>query len=129
MVRFIFQDIQGVDILSGGVGGFGYAVPIAKNRYWVDWFWCTQFIVVYKKFFQKILDYEFKDTDTADGVISMLSNNLMTLYPFISKQKKSLSMPYYILLVRTKKMREEEDVLSRNIVMYKMQYYFIYYDD
>ena len=70
-----------------------------------------------------------RDTDTADGVISMLSNNLMTLYPFISKQKKSLSMPYYILLVRTKKMREEEDVLSRNIVMYKMQYCFIYYDD
>ena len=85
--------------------------------------------MVYKKFFQKILDYEFKDTDTADGVISMLSNNLMTLYPFISKQKKSLSMPYYILLVRTKKMREDEDVLSRNIVMYKMQYCFIYYDD
>ena len=104
-------------------------MPIAKNRYWVDWFWCTQFIVVYKKLFQKILDYEFKDTDTADGVISMLSNNLMTLYPFISKQKKSLPKPYYILLVRTKKMREEEDVLSRNIVMCKMQYCFIYYDD
>ncbi|WP_082331523.1 glycosyltransferase family 25 protein [Lascolabacillus massiliensis] len=91
--EYLFENIvyaheQGADILSGGIGGFGYAVPVAKNRYWVDWFWCTQFIVVYKKFFQKILDYEFKDTDTADGVISMLSNNLMTLYPFISKQKE-----------------------------------------
>ncbi len=79
---------QGADILSGGIGGFGYAVPVAKNRYWVDWLWCTQFIVVYKKFFQKILDYKFKDDDTADGVISQLSNNLMTLYPFISRQKE-----------------------------------------
>lgn len=42
---------QGADILSGGIGGFGYAVPVAKNRYWVDWIWCTQFIVVYKKFY------------------------------------------------------------------------------
>lgn len=79
---------QGADILSGGIGGFGYAVPTAKNRYWVDWFWCTQFIVIYKKFFQKILNYDFKVDDTADGVISQLSNNIMTLYPFISKQKE-----------------------------------------
>ena len=79
---------QGADVLSGGIGGFGYAVPIARNRYWVDWFWCTQFIVVYKKFFRKILDYEFKENDTADGVISQISNNTMTLYPFISEQKE-----------------------------------------
>ena len=91
--EYLFENIlnaheQGADILSGGIGGFGYAVPVAKNRYWVDWLWCTQFIVVYKKFFRKILDYEFKDDDTADGVISKLSDNLMTLYPFISRQKE-----------------------------------------
>lgn len=79
---------QGADILSGGIGGFGYAVPVAPNRYWVNWLWCTQFIIVYKKFFKKILNYNFKENDTADGVISKLSNNLMTLYPFISKQKE-----------------------------------------
>lgn len=44
--------------------------------------------MVYKKFYQKILNYEFKENDTADGVISELSNNLMVLYPFISKQKE-----------------------------------------
>ena len=44
--------------------------------------------MVYKKFFRKILDYEFKDDDTADGVISKLSDNLMTLYPFVSRQKE-----------------------------------------
>lgn len=78
---------QGADVLSGGIGGFGTAIPVAKNRYWIDWFWCTQFIVIYKKFYQRILEYNFEDTDTADGVISKLSNSKMTVYPFISMQK------------------------------------------
>jgi hypothetical protein len=78
---------QGSELLSGGIGGFGAAVPAAANRYWIDWFWCTQFIVVFKPLFQKILDYEFKDTDTADGVLSALARDKMTVYPFISIQK------------------------------------------
>lgn len=88
MENIIHAHEQGADILSGGIGGFGYAVPVDKNRYWIDWFWCTQFIVVYEKFFKTILDYNFKEDDTADGVISQLSNNLMTLYPFIQRQKE-----------------------------------------
>jgi hypothetical protein len=85
--NLIESDRQGVEILSGGIGGFGYVVPVAPNRYWVDWFWCTQFIVVFKSLFHKILDYEFKENDTADGVLSVLSNYKMTIYPFISVQK------------------------------------------
>ncbi|OJX91985.1 MAG: glycosyl transferase [Paludibacter sp. 47-17] len=75
------------DLLSGGIGGFGNAVPVDTNRYWVDWFWCTQFIVVFKPLFQKILDYDFKDSDTADGVLSVITKDKMTIYPFISIQK------------------------------------------
>lgn len=90
--EYLFQNIveasqKGCEVLSGGIGGFGYAVPVATNQFWLDWFWCTQFIVVYKPFFQKILDYQFKEGDTADGVISQLSNSKITLYPFISEQK------------------------------------------
>ena len=77
---------QGAELLSGGIGGFGTAVPVASNRYWVDWFWCTQFIVVFKPLFQKILDYDFKDTDTADGVLSAIAKDKMTMYPFVSIQ-------------------------------------------
>lgn len=54
---------------------------------WIDWFWCTQFIVVFKSLFRKILDYNFKDNDTADGVLSVLVKDKMTVYPFISIQK------------------------------------------
>jgi len=89
--QFLIQNIieaagQGVEFLSGGVGGFGTAVPITENRYWMDSFWCTQFIVLYRPVFRKILDEEFKDTDTADGVFSELTSHKMFLYPFISVQ-------------------------------------------
>ena len=77
---------QGSELLSGGIGGFGTAVPVAANRSWVDWFWSTQFIVVFKPLFQKILDYDFKDSDTADGVLSVIAKDKMTMYPFVSVQ-------------------------------------------
>lgn len=79
---------QGADILSGGSAGFQQVVPITINRYWVSEMFSTQFIVVYKNFFQRILNYKFKDTDTADGVISKLTSNKMLLFPFISIQKE-----------------------------------------
>ena len=89
--EFLIENIleaheQGADVLSGGIGGFGYAVPIARNRYWVDWFWCTQFIVIFKPLFNKILEYDFQDNDTADGVLSVIAKNKMTVYPFLSIQ-------------------------------------------
>lgn len=77
---------QGSDVLSGGIGGFGSAFPVGEKRYWVDWFWCTQFIVVYRPFFNKILNEPFVDTDTADGKISEIASNKMTIFPFISIQ-------------------------------------------
>ena len=77
---------QGVELVSGGIGGFGNAIPVTQNRYWIDWLWCTQFIVLYRPIFRKILEYEFDDTDTADGVLSELTSHKMVLYPFISIQ-------------------------------------------
>lgn len=75
------------DLLSGGIGGFGVAVPVAADRYWVDWIWCTQFVVIYKQFYQKILAYDFQENDTADGVFSNFSNNKLVIFPFVSVQK------------------------------------------
>lgn len=77
---------QHAEVLSGGIGGFGKAVPVTADRYWINWFWCTQFIVLFRPVFQKILDFEFKDNDTADGVFSELTTHKMVIYPFISIQ-------------------------------------------
>lgn len=76
----------GADLLSGGIGGFGNAVYRDFRLYQVDWFWCTQFVVVYSSLFEPILSYEFKDGDTADGILSVLSTCSMVIYPFISEQ-------------------------------------------
>ncbi len=78
---------QGVNILSGGIGGFNYAIPVTNSRCWIDSFWCTQFIVIYKNFFQIILEEPFSGKDTADGKFSEMTSSKMVLYPFISVQK------------------------------------------
>ena len=77
---------QGAELLSGGVSNFRNAVPVSSNRYWIDCFFATQFIVLYKPIFKKILEYEFKDTDAEDLVIPLLSDKCMVVFPFISEQ-------------------------------------------
>ncbi|AMP97397.1 hypothetical protein AY601_0441 [Pedobacter cryoconitis] len=78
---------QGIEVLSGGIGGFGAIIPVTRNRLWVNAFLSTQFIIVYKRIFQKILDAPFDDKVVADGAISEIADNKMVLYPFISVQK------------------------------------------
>ena len=77
---------QGAEILSGGISNFRQAIPVSENRYWIDRFFATQFIVLYKPVFSKILDYTFKDTDAEDLVLPELSDRCMVLFPFISEQ-------------------------------------------
>lgn len=79
---------QGCDILSGGTsGGFTYALPLTNSRYWVNHFLATQFLVIYRKFFNSILDAPFDENVTADNFLSELTCNKMVIYPFISIQK------------------------------------------
>ena len=44
---------QGAELLNGGIGGFGNAVPVDTNRSCVDWFWCTHFVVLFAPIFLK----------------------------------------------------------------------------
>lgn len=88
LIKNIFKaHTLGCNILTGGVGGFDSALPITENLWWVNSFWCTQFIVVFKKFFGDILQEPFNDTDTADGKLSEMTSQKMVVYPFISVQK------------------------------------------
>lgn len=90
--EYLLQNIieaanQGVEILNGGIANFSHAVPVSPQRLWIDSFWCTQFIIVYKSLFEKILKEPFEETDTADGKLSEMASHKMTLFPFISLQK------------------------------------------
>jgi len=78
---------QGVDYLSGGASTFENALKIAPNRYWVGSCRATQFIIIFRKFFRKILDEPFDNTIIADIRLSEMTSNKMILYPGISVQK------------------------------------------
>lgn len=77
----------GCQMLLGGIGNYNNAVPISQNRLWIDWNWCTQFVVLYRTAFQSILDSKFGEKDVADEFLSLLLPNKMVLSPFISRQK------------------------------------------
>ncbi|SFL62949.1 glycosyltransferase family 4 protein [Proteiniphilum acetatigenes] len=79
---------KGAELLSGGVSGFGMAVPVSPYLYWIDWYWGNQFLVIFQSLFQRIIDYKFKENDMADLVLSALTSKKMVIYPFISVQKE-----------------------------------------
>lgn len=76
----------GAQLLNGGIGGFGNLVPVKDGLYWCDWFWCTQFIVVYKNAYDIILNTTFRSSDVADEKLSAILTNKMVTVPFISEQ-------------------------------------------
>lgn len=78
--------LQNAEIISGGVGGFGQAIPVGYHRYWVAWFRYTQFIIVFASLYDRILSYKFKENDNADNVLSHLAKYKMVIYPFISQK-------------------------------------------
>lgn len=78
---------QGCEYLNGGTGKFDFAVPVSTNRYWVNQCLSTQFIVVYKDLFQKILDHEYDDAILVDLTLSKIASNKMIIFPFVSLQR------------------------------------------
>jgi hypothetical protein len=78
---------EGVNYLSGATKGFGYAIPVTENRYWIDSILLGDFIVVYRSFFTQILNESFNETVVVDLFLSKMTSNKMVLYPFISTQK------------------------------------------
>ncbi|WP_343674784.1 hypothetical protein [Chitinophaga sp.] len=79
---------QRTEILAGGIGGFDMAIPVNKDRFWINAFYSTQFLVLYKPIFRKVLDYAYDDTVTADGAFSALTEYKQALFPFISIQRE-----------------------------------------
>lgn len=78
---------QGADYLSGGPSTFMDAVPVSANRYWVSSCQATQFVIIYRDLFERILNKEFDDTIIADLCLSGMITNKMVLWPAVSMQK------------------------------------------
>lgn len=83
----ISAGIQGCQVLLGGIGNLANVVPVSERRWWLDWFWCTQFMVIYKSAYSKILQSNFGTEDVADEFLANLLTHKQVLWPFISIQK------------------------------------------
>lgn len=87
-------------VLLGGICYCDQHVKqVEHNLIAVDHFACTQFTLIFRSFFEKIMSAEFLEDDCADHKIARLSDKKFVLYPFISVQKdfgySDVSQGYY----------------------------------
>lgn len=90
--EYLFQQIitgysMGLDYINGGSADIQNAFMVDKHLFWVDMIRCTQFIILFRDFFDKILSAEYNDSVLADVLLSRLTNNKMLIYPFVSIQE------------------------------------------
>lgn len=78
--------VMGAQMLNGGVGDFSNLVPLPGGVAWMDRFWCTQFIIIYKSAYDIILNAQFGLHDVADERLSTLLTGKLVITPFISEQ-------------------------------------------
>lgn len=77
------------DLLLGGIIGFQTALKIGKNLYWIDRFAGLQFTIIFKRFYDCILNASFSYMqDAADYKLASLTSNKFVISPFISIQKE-----------------------------------------
>lgn len=84
--QIMLAGAMGAQMLSGGIGDFSNLVPISGNMAWIDRFWCTQFIVIYRNAYDLVLNTPFSLRDVADEKLSTLLTAKMVTIPFISEQ-------------------------------------------
>lgn len=76
------------DVLLGSVSWFDQVLQVNKQLFWVDRFNGTQFMVIFKKYYQAILDADFQLIDIADMKMSSITDGIFVMYPFVSVQKE-----------------------------------------
>jgi len=81
--NIVEANAQHADILLGHVCDFTYAVPIAKNRFWIDRFTSSDFFIIYRKLYDRILSISDGGDESAFDILSRLTANKMTLFPFV----------------------------------------------
>ena len=88
LIHHIFEaHEQGMNYISGGSGRVDLAIPFSSNSFWVGHCRSTQFIIVFREFFEAILKEPFDDTVVADILLSNMTSNKMVIHPFISQQR------------------------------------------
>lgn len=77
------------DILLGGVSSMKVPIQITDHLFWLHLFNGTQFVIVFKRFYNRLLECgKDKQDVVTDYFISSISGNIFVMYPFISIQKE-----------------------------------------
>lgn len=75
------------DVVSGGVSWFTGTIQCTQNIYWMEMFSGTQFLIIFRNFYDPILNADFNAGDDADYKICSLTDRRFFICPFISVQK------------------------------------------
>jgi len=112
---------QKCDILFGGIGGFGYAVPLTENRYWIDRVRYCHFFVIFRKAFNLLINSPFKKDKPFDDYLSALTMHKMVLSPFLSVQRKILNSQGDEEAI-SKELRKSFEIAGSRLSTYKNVY-------
>ncbi len=77
----------GTDYLCGEATQFSHLVKISNNLYWIGTCSAIRFLVIYRKFFPRILSTAYPAGEHVGHFLSELTSNKMIFYPFISQQQ------------------------------------------
>mgnify|MGYP006896749853 CR=1 FL=1 len=80
--------IMKADLLSGGFSWTQVPIQVTEHLFWVHRFTGTQFLVVFRQFYERILNSSSNQNYILDHRLSELSDNVFMTYPIISIQKE-----------------------------------------
>lgn len=75
-----------IDLLYGCSGDFGLAVPMTPYLFWINQVAQTQFVVLFRPFYEEILNYI--PVEGQIYALTNMTNNKMLIYPSISSLSK-----------------------------------------
>lgn len=79
-------DEMQVDVLLGGISWFDDAIQLSESLFHLNTFNATQFVILYRRFFDRLKEGLDTSKDTADINFSKLAKKKAVIYPFISHQ-------------------------------------------
>ena len=86
---FCEADAIEADVLLGGVSWMDVPVQVTDHLFWLNGFNGTQFVIVFSRFYDRILDSQYDERHVVTHFhISSNSDNIFVTYPFFSVQKE-----------------------------------------
>lgn len=77
----------GADIILGGISCVDQAIVVDKYLCWINEFYSNQFVIIYDRFYDIILDEPSMINNTISGKFSEITTNKYVIHPFISVKK------------------------------------------